>query len=102
MAFHADVSDTALQKLIDGLALSIRQPGGSILTSYKDGAGEDIDAAVPSAKQAALGKATEFKLEVTVNPDGASAYAKVICKSPVGCYSVEGNVDVAVLATKLV
>lgn len=102
MALYADVTNTTVQKLIEAVALSIRQPGGSILTEYVDGRGASISAGVPSAQQATLGKADEFQLSITVNPGGNSAVAKVVCKSPRGVYSIEGPVDLTVLATKLV
>lgn len=102
MALYADVPDATLQKLIAGIALSIRQPGGSILTEYIDGQGKAVSAGVPSALQGTLGKADEFQISFTVNPGGASATAKVVCKSPRGVYSIEGPVDLTVLATKLV
>lgn len=102
MALSADVSDVTLAKLINGLGASIRQPGGSILTEYQDGQGKNVSAGVPADKQAALGKATEFEINIRVNPDGASASAKIVCKSPRGIYSIEGAIDNTVLATKLV
>jgi hypothetical protein len=99
---YADVPNATLQKLIAGIGLSIRQPDGTIRTAYKDRLGKACDAEVPAALQASLGKATEFKIEITVNPDGNSARAQVICKSPLGVYDLEGDVDLTVLATKLV
>jgi len=102
MALYADVPNAALRKLIDAIALSTRQPNGTILTEYVDGQGKQVAAGVPSDKQAVLGKATEFELSVRINPDGNSAAAKVLCKSPKGIYSIEGQIDTAILATKLV
>ena len=102
MALSADVPNAALQKLINGLGASIVQPNGTILTEYIDSMGKQVSAGVPAALQATLGKAMEFKIEITVNPDGNSGYAKIVCKSPRGVYSIEGNLDLVILATKLV
>jgi len=102
MALYADLSNATLQKLVLALAQSTRQPGGSILTEYQDGQGKDVSAGVPTDKQATLGKAVEFDLHVRINPDGESATAKVVARSPRGVYSIEGTLDLTVLATKLV
>ena len=101
-ALFADVSNVALQKLIAGIGLSIRQPNGSIKTAYTDRSGVVVNAEVPAALQASLGRATEFELVVRVNPDGQTAWAKVLCKTPQGSYDIEGQIDTTVLATKLV
>ncbi len=101
-AIHGDVSNVALQKLIDGVAASIRQPNGTILTAFKDRLGTTVGAEVPSDKQAALGKATEYSIKVKINPDGQSGYAEVIARTPLGVNSVKGDLDLVVLATKLV
>lgn len=102
MAIYGDVPNAALQKLISGIAASIRQPNGSILSNFVDRTGKTIDPSVPSDKQATLGKATEFDIKVSINPDGNTAKAWVTAKTPMGVQTIEGQVDVAILATKLV
>lgn len=102
-----EVKDATLQKLCAAVFDSIRQPGGTILTAFKDSQGNTVVAnsqlsggVANTASQAGPGR--EVVLEVRINPDGLSASAKVVAKNPAGLQSVGGAMDISVLATKLV
>lgn len=88
------VGNVALQKLVDGVIASIILPDGTYPAAapnaWKDHQGRQINAS----------DTNEFELVVRTNPDG-TAYATV---RPVGskASSLNGPIDTAVLATKLV
>lgn len=90
------VSDLTLRKLIDGLIASIVRRDGTAPDAapdaFKDRVGGDITATT-----------AEFAIEFRTNPDGLSAWCKVSpLGDPAGAQAISGNVDLAVLATKLV
>lgn len=90
----SQVASVTLQKLIDGIIASIKFNSGA------------SPAAAPNAfknhnQEVITVESSEFKIEVTVNPGGNSAYAKVM---PIGSMAscIEGQIDLTTLATKLV
>ena len=89
------VSDTTLQKLVDGIIASVQLPDGSYPAAapnaWKDSQGKNIPAI----------DTNEFEIVIRVNPDGGSATASV---RPLGsrARAIVGPIDNTVLATKLV
>ena len=102
MAIYGDVQDLSLQKLISAITASTRQGNGSILTDFYDRLGKLVGASAPSGNPTNAGRAREFLITVNVLPDGISASAKVVAKSPTGVMSIEGQIDTSILLTKLV
>jgi outer membrane biosynthesis protein TonB len=95
----ADIPDLTLAKFANAIVASIKTPTGTVPAAFKDRLGATINTDVSSTSTA--GRGGELTVEFKINPDGASAWAKVVSKSPKGSYSIQGMIDVAVLATKL-
>lgn len=90
------ITNVTLQKLVDAIIASITYPDGShpaaAPNAWKhEGTGRQLDST----------DTVQFNVEVRINPDGSSAWGRV---TPIGsrASSLEGQLDLTVLATKLV
>ena len=96
MATNAPNCNVTIQKHVDGLIASVKRPDGT------------YPAAAPNAfvdrlgKQLAAPTGNEFHIEFRVNADGNSAWVRIAPpETSQGVSSIEGFVDLSVLATKL-
>lgn len=89
------VASVTLQKFIDACVASVKRRDGTnpaaAPNAFKDAAGDVIT----------LSETSDFEVVLRTNPGGQSAWIKII---PNGsrALSIQGEVDLTVLATKLV
>lgn len=95
------VRNATLQKLCDSITACLVRPDGTSYpaapNAFKDRLGNQLPNDVNVGESG-----REVSLEIRINPDGLSAFAKIVYKTPVGVSSLQGDVNIATLATKLV
>lgn len=98
-----EVKNATLQNLAFAILTSIRRANGTAAAGFTDRLGNSItlqsaESGGVSNTASVAGPGREVILEIRINPDGNSAYAKVKPLNPVGVQSVEGFLDPSLLS----
>lgn len=100
-----EVQNVHLQNLAFAVLTSIRSGNGTAAAGFTDRLGNPVVAnsklsggvtGGPPTSMAA--PAREVQIIIRINPDGSSAFAKVIAQTPAGVQSVEGQLDPTLIA----
>lgn len=94
-----EIQDTTLQKLCDAVAASINRPDG---TKYPAAPNAFVDRMGDTLPNGSAVVDPNGEVTIVIKVQRNSAHARVVSHSRIGVNSLQGDVDVATLATKLV
>lgn len=98
-----DIPDPTLRKFADSLIYCLRRRDGSLPNAAPNAFTDRLQTPVPTwvPEGSQVPKGREVAIEFRINPDGISAWGKVQAKTPRGVETIEGEVDIYELSTKL-